>query len=114
LHAEILLKLAWYVADASVGHLRCRWGEGGGCYAGEVDQVPRWDKPSVAKLKSSETLPQHCVAGLENMTTINTYNRTKQVCELLHEAVSITCLDAATRVDVAACCVRLCLSGVKV
>jgi hypothetical protein len=68
----------------------------------------------VSKLNFSEPLPPHSAAGLDSMTTINSYNRTKQVCELLHEAVSIASLDDATRVDVAAGCVRLCLSGVKV
>jgi hypothetical protein len=33
LYAELLLKLAGYCADAAEGHLRCRWGEGEGCFA---------------------------------------------------------------------------------
>ena len=91
--------------------MRCRWGEGEGCYAGDADDVPRWQKPSVYRLKLSDLKSS---SGLDDMVAINSYNRTKQVCELLHEAVSIGSLDFPTRVDVAACCVRVCLAGVKV
>src|SRR3569623_536210 len=101
IHAELLLKLAWYVSESSEGHLRCRWGEESGCYAGDVDDVPRWQKPSVYKLKFSDMK-----SSLDNMMAINSYNRTKQVCELLHEAVSVGSLEPSTRVDIAAFCVR--------
>jgi len=111
IHAELLLKLAWYVSESSEGHLRCRWGEGEGCYAGEVDDVPRWQKPSVYKLKFVEARTKEV---LRDMVAINSFNRTKQVCELLHEAVSVANIDSSTRVDIGARCARMCLDGVKV
>lgn len=109
-HAELLLKLAYYVSESSEGHLRCRWGEGEGCYAGEADDIPRWQKPSVYKLKFGELKTRD---GTGDMVAINTFNRTKQVCDLLQEAVSVGSLDPASRVDVAARCARMCLDGVK-
>jgi len=113
LHAELLLKLAWYVSESSEGHLRCRWGEGDECYAGTegVDDIPRWQKPSVYKLKFTDLKTRD---GAGDMVAINTFNRTKQVCELLHEAVSVADIEPATRVDIAARCARMCLDGVKV
>jgi hypothetical protein len=109
-HAELLLKLATYVAESAEGHLRCRWGEGVGCYTGEPDDIPRWEKPSVSKLKFGDLKTKDGA----DMVTINSYNRTKQVCELLQEAASVGSLDPFTRVDVAAKCARLCLDGIKV
>lgn len=104
-HAELLMKLAWYICDAAEGHLRCRWGEGPGCYRGEADSIPRWEKPSVAKLT---------LTGVKSKDEINTFNRSRQVCELLHEAVSVACVDASTRVDLAIRAARMCLDGIKV
>jgi len=111
LHAELLLKLAWYVSESSEGHLRCRWGEGEGCYAGEIDDVPRWQKPTAYKLRVLDTSMRGVLA---NMLVVNTFHRTKQVTELLHEAVSVANIEACTRVDIATRCARLCLDGVKV
>lgn len=111
LHAELLMKLAWYVSESAEAHLRCRWGEGRGCYVGEVGDIPRWEKTSVSKLKFADLKTKD---GTGDMIAINSYNRAKQVCELLHEAVSVGCIDPASRVDVASRCARLCLKGVKV
>jgi hypothetical protein len=111
LHAELLLKMAEYVAESAEMHLRCRWGEGQGCYAGEPGESPRWHKPSVFKLTFGELKTKD---GSGDMISINTFNRMKQVSELLQEAVSVGPLNPTTRVDVAARCARLCLDGVKV
>ena len=50
LHAELLLKLAWYKAEVEERHLRCRWGEGEECYGGDVATVGanRWEMTSVS------------------------------------------------------------------
>jgi hypothetical protein len=113
LYAELLLKLATYTADEAESHLRCRWGEGRYCNAGEgdsSDQLKRWEKTSVSKLKFS---PLRTKDGY-SMITINTHNRIKKLCALLSVAVSIGSLDTPTRVDVAVRCARICLVGVKV
>jgi hypothetical protein len=109
-HAEILLKLAWYSSESSESHLRCRWGEGTGCYAGEPSGAPRCEKTSVSQLNFGDLKTQ----GGEDMIGFVTFNRIKKVCELLQRAVSLGALDPATRVDVAARSARLCLEGVKV
>jgi hypothetical protein len=110
LHAELLLKLADYVAISAESHLRCRWGEGPGCFVGELGDTPRWEKTSIFKMTFSEPKTKD---GSGDMININTFNRTKQVCELLQEAVSVGSLNPTTRVDVAARCARLCLDGVR-
>jgi hypothetical protein len=109
-HAELLLKLAWYTSESAENHLRCRWGEGGGCYAGEPGNVPRWEKTSVSQLSFGDLKTKDG----EDMIGFNTFNRVKKVCELLQQAVSLGALDPATRVDVAARSARMCLDGVKV
>jgi hypothetical protein len=40
LHAGLLMKLVWYVREDEEGHLRCRWGEVGYCYGGDVNSAP--------------------------------------------------------------------------
>jgi hypothetical protein len=105
-HAELLLKLAWYSSDAAERHLRCRWGEGDGCYPGEQGTVPRWELTSVYKLKMDDSV--------KDLVASQTVLRTQKVCELLHRAASLSALDAGTRVDVAAQGVRICLQGIKV
>lgn len=109
-HAELLLKLALYSSESSESHLRCRWGEGEGCYAGEPDQPPRWEQTSIHKLKFGDLKTKDG----EDMIGFSTFNRVKKVCELLQQAVSVGALDPATRVDVAARSARMCLDGVKV
>jgi len=109
LFAELLLKLAYYSADESEAHLRCRWGEGEGCYAGEQGDPPRWERTSVSKLTFE---PLKSKEG--DMITINTHNRIRRVSELLTTAASVGSLDPATRVDVAVRSARMCLVGVKV
>lgn len=135
LYAELLIKLAKYCADAAEGHLRCQWGIGFGCFNGITNEdghggllggtgsandenTPRCFKSSASKLllsvagapNATNKLP----SGMNDMATVNTVYRTKKVCELLHTAVSISTLDAATRVDVASQSSVLCLTGVKV
>jgi hypothetical protein len=110
LYAELLLKLVSYCAEESEAHLRCRWGEGPGCYAGEQGDEPRWKKTTVSKLKFN---PLRTKEG-DSMIAINTHNRIKKVCELLNAAASVGPLDPPTRVDVAVQCARICLDGVKV
>jgi len=109
LYSELLLKLAAYGAEESECHLRCRWGEGKGCYQGEQGDPPRWERTSVSKLSFE---PLKTKEG--NMIVINTHNRVRRVCELLSMAASVGSLDPATRVDVAARSARMCLDGVKV
>jgi len=110
LYAELLLKLAAYSAEESEAHLRCRWGEGAGCYAGEPGDPPRWERTSVSKLTFE---PLKSKDG-DSMIAINTHNRIRRVGELLAMASSVACLDPPTRVDVAARSARMCLEGVKV
>jgi hypothetical protein len=113
LYAELILKLAVYTAEEAESHLRCRWGEGIYCYAGESDndqQPKRWEKTSVSKLKFGALRTKDGYS----MITINTHNRIKKLCSLLSVAVSIGPLDSPTRVDVAIRCARICLIGVKV
>ena len=111
--AEMILKLAVYTAEEAESHLRCRWGEGMYCYAGEGDneqQPKRWESTSVSKLKFG---PLRTKDGY-SMITINTHNRMKKLSALLSVAASIGSLDPPTRVDVAVRCARICLIGVKV
>ena len=109
-YAELLLKLALYSSESAEGHLRCRWGEDPGCFAGDQGDTPRWELTSVSKLKFADLKTKDG----RDMIEINTFNRIKKFCELLHEAVSIGNLDAASRVDVAARSARFCLEGVQV
>ena len=113
LHAEMILKLAIYTAEEAESHLRCRWGEGMYCYAGEGEneqQTKRWANTSVSKLKFNALRTKDGYS----MITINTHNRIKKLCALLSVAASIGSLDPRTRVDVAIRCARICLVGVKV
>ena len=109
-HAELLLKLAGYTSDSAERHLRCRWGEGAGCYAGEPSDPPRWERASVSQLKFDD------IKGKDGSNAILAQNvrRARKVCEFLHEATSLRALDSATRVDVAMQAVTLCLKGIKV
>ena len=109
-YAELLLKMALYSSESAEGHLRCRWGEGPGCFSGDQGNPPRWERTSVSKLKFGELKTKDD----RDMVEINTFNRVKKFCELLHEAVSIGNLDSASRVDVAARSARFCLEGVQV
>lgn len=109
LNAELLLKLASYCSEESEAHLRCRWGEGLGCYAGETSDLPRWEKTSISKLTFN---PLKTETG--DMIAFNTYIRTVKMCDLLGRAVTIGPLDAPSRVDVAIRCSQLCLRGLKV
>lgn len=111
-YVSLLLKMAHYSSENAEGHLRCRWGEGDGCYSGATETEPaRWQKSSMNKLKFSAELKT-----IENvdMIYINTQHRIKKFCELLHSAVSAGGLDTDTRVDVAGRAARLCLRGVRV
>lgn len=110
LYAELLLKLASYCADEADAHLRCRWGEGLGCYPGEQGEEPRWLRTSVSKLKFN---PLRTKDG-DSMIAINTQNRIKKVSDLLGTAATVGPLDLPTRVDVAVRCARICLDGIKV
>jgi hypothetical protein len=108
--ADLLLKLAWYTCDSSELHLRCRWGEGDGCYSGEQGDVPRWERTSIDKLQFDDFKQQK----EEHPVSMQTLQRVKKVLELLHQAVTLSGLHSATRTDVAIQSVSLCLQGVKV
>jgi Transport protein Trs120 or TRAPPC9, TRAPP II complex subunit len=110
IHTELLLKLASYCAEESEAHLRCRWGEGDACYAGEPGDTPRWERTSVSKLSFNSFMSD----SMGDMLSFNTYVRVKKVCNLLCRAVAIEGIDHATRIDVAIRGAQICLNGIKV
>jgi hypothetical protein len=111
LHSELLLKLASYGAELEDGHLRCRWGEGEGCYrGGENDGEQyrrRWELSYVHQIDLDEL-------GLGTRPMLHASARLQKFSEFLHRAVSSGGLDDRTRADVATTCARLCLSGIQV
>lgn len=118
LYAELLLRLAWYVAEVEEGHLRCRWGEGDECYGGDgggqeggtSSVMKRWQSTSVARLNLNSILvgSRGALLGEESL------ERSQKFVGLLHRAVGAGALDPRTRSDVAATAARMCLVGVKV
>jgi hypothetical protein len=108
-HAELLLKLAWYTAVVQDAHLRCRWGEGFGCYGGDPGEPRRWDKTGVAQLTYGKVVNKDG----EDLIGLSTLQRTQKFCEFMHRAVSTGTLDPLTLADVAATCARLCLTGLQ-
>lgn len=109
LHAELLVTLALYCAEESEVHLRCRWGDSDGCFAGEVGDPRRWTKTTVSRMAFDALT----ASDLE-VIDAHAFTMTKKTCELLQEAVSVGALDAVTRIDVALRSARLCLSGLQV
>jgi hypothetical protein len=107
--ADLLLKMASYAATVEESHLRCRWGEGPGCYGGEPSEPRRWDRTSVARL----TFGSFVTKDGEDLFAVNTMQRIQRFCDFLHRAVSAGSLDPLTRSDVAAACARLCLEGLQ-
>ena len=109
LHSGLLMKLAEYVREDEEGHLRCRWGEGGYCYGGDVnsERPPRWERTSVSKLDLRGTEVREILA-------LDSIERGRKFTELLHRAASVGGLDDRSRADVAAACARACLIGTKV
>jgi len=127
-HAELLLKLAWYVAEVEDVHLRCQWGLGEGCFGGDGDRSSsalnvggsssagdystdkrRWEMASATHLnfldwknKDGEDVIQH-----------NTLKRCQKWTEFMHSAASTGALDAVTRTDVALRCAALCVKGLR-
>ena len=108
-HAELLLTLAWYNATMEESHMRCRWGEGYGCYGGDPSEPRRWDKTSVARLTFGNLINKEG----EDLIGLTTLLRTQKFCEFVHRAVSTGALDPLTRADVAAAAARLCLEGLQ-
>jgi len=112
IHAELLLKLAWYAAELEESHLRCRWGEG--CYDGsdsiQSSKAKRWENMSVAKLDLVELKN---IGGLDPILSPSFVARCERFTNLLHRAVSIGGLDLSSRLEVALTCSELCLLGVK-
>lgn len=102
------ISLAFYTSESAEGHLRCRWGEGEGCFAGSVSH-PRWEQTSVSKLQFHEFKTKEG----NDMILINQFNRVKRTCELLSQAASLGGLDEVTQVDVALTAYRMCCIGVK-
>lgn len=128
-HAELLLKLAWYVAEVEDVHLRCQWGFGEGCFGGDdpdrsssalriggstsgdfTSDKRRWEMASATQLnfldwknKDGEDVIQH-----------NTLKRCQKWTEYMHAAAATGALDAVTRTDVALRCAALCLKGLRV
>lgn len=108
-HAELLLKLACYSATVEESHMRCRWGEGYGCYGGDPSEPRRWDKTSIARLTFGKLVNKDG----EDLLGLSTLQRTQKFCEFIHRAVSTGALDPLTRADVAAAAARLCLEGLQ-
>jgi len=108
-HAELLLKLAAYTAVSQEGHMRCRWGEGPGCYGGDSGEPRRWDKAGAANLTFGKLINKDG----DDLISLSSLQRTQKFCEFLHRAVNTGSLDPLTRADVAATCARLCLSGLQ-
>lgn len=109
MHAELLLKLATYIAESEDAHRCCRWGQGEFSYQGEAGNPKRWEtsgnlvKPSV-----------EANTAVKEQLALDSLNRCRKFCELLHRAVSGGALDPKTRSDVAVTCARLCLKGIQV
>ena len=108
-HAELLLKLAWYTAFVEEAHLRCRWGEGEGCYGGDASELRRWEKTSVANL----TFRALKNRDGEDLVALSSVQRCQRFCNYLHRSVSTGSLDPLTRADVSAAAARLCLIGLQ-
>lgn len=108
LQAELLLKLGAYVADVDEAHLRCRWGEGEGCYAGDPSDPKRWDRPSVSQLAFQELKGKDG----EDLIALSTVTRCQMFTKILHRAASTGALAPLSRADVAATCARLCIRGI--
>ena len=112
LHAGLLFKLAEYVQELEITHLRCRWGEGEFCHGGDLNSSsgdyaqPRWEKTSVSRLTLQGT-------EVRDMLALDSIERGRKFTELLHRAVSVGGLDDRSRADVAAACARACLNGTK-
>ncbi|KAL7576063.1 hypothetical protein ACA910_000847 [Epithemia clementina (nom. ined.)] len=105
-YAGLLFQLALYTAESAESHLRCRWGEGPGSYAGGENPPFRWENAVTVKVSQLKTKDGR------DMIDINIMNRTKSICELLQHAVSVPDLDAPTRLDIATQSARLCLEGI--
>jgi hypothetical protein len=111
-HAELLLKMAWYAAELEERHLRCRWGDGEGSFLGDASENgARWERCSVYDLKFQAELK---TKEGEDLLLSNTLQRCRKWTQFMHRAVAMGGLDAATRVDVAAACARMCLRGLTV
>lgn len=120
LHAELLLKLASYTSEVEETHVRCRWGEGEGCYGGgsgdgmsssgdDREEPKRWETTSVASLDLRELEGK---SGTD-LGVRDSCRRAQKFAGLLHRAASAGGLDGRTRADVAATCARASLKGVK-
>lgn len=108
--AELLLKLAYYTAHVEESHLRCRWGEGEGCFGGDPAEPRRWDKTTMAQL----TFPIELKAKEgEDLIGLSSLIRFQRWTEVMHRAASCGGLDPLTRADVAANCARMCLVGLQ-
>jgi hypothetical protein len=109
MHAELLLKLATYIAESEDAHRCCRWGQGEFSYQGEAGNPKRWEVSGNLVNPSVEAN-----TAVKEQLALDSLNRCRKFCELLHRAVSGGALDAKTRSDVAVTCARLCLKGIQV
>lgn len=117
LYAELLLKLAWYTAEVEESHLRCRWGEGEGCYCGDTATggPRRWETTSVSSIGVNDLIRSapRSAGGYGGLIGLDSVGRCQKFTNLLHRAVSVGVLDPRSRADVAATCARMCLMGAK-
>ena len=123
IYTELLLKMAWYVAELEELHLRCRWGEGFSGGEGQSDadghsmtaaisgQQKRWENTSVAKIDLDALRKK---GKLGPLLSAGSVAQCRRFTELLHQAVSNSGLDSYTRALAATRCAKLCLRGVKI
>lgn len=110
-HADLLLKLAWYVAEVEDVHLKCQWGLGDGCYGGEAggDKF-RWEMASATQLNFLELKSKEG----EDVVASSTLKRCQKWTEFMHRAAGTGALDPVTRADVAVRCASMSLKGLRV
>lgn len=123
IYTELLLKMAWYVAELEELHLRCRWGEGFSGGEGQSDadghsmtaaisgQQKRWENTSVAKIDLDALRKK---GKLGPLLSVGSVAQCRRFTEFLHQAVSNSGLDSYTRAFAATRCAKLCLRGVKI
>ncbi|KAL3924166.1 MAG: hypothetical protein SGILL_001214 [Bacillariaceae sp.] len=109
-HAELLLKLGWYVAELEDAHERCQWGLGEGCYGGEAgSDKRRWEMATATQFNFLELKNKDG----EDVIVMNTLQRCRKWTEFLHMATSTGALDPISRADVSLRCASLCLKGLR-
>jgi len=117
IHAELLVKMAWYMAEMEDKHLRCKWGEG--CYAGENRDNNRWELTNVAQAIDLNALATYASStssslsgSLQPLLGGIIVTRCRRFTEILHRAVAHGGLDSGTRSYISTLAARMCIRGV--